>query len=125
MTAQTQELDIVPEAGSADKPASNLIETWGSYSVQLALPGVDLTSLVVNVVGRDLQVSGKYRIPRVESGSAIWTGIPNAEFSYAFTLPSAVDGDQGIADYWHGILSVTLPKVSHLRSQSIPVSLRE
>jgi HSP20 family protein len=92
--------------------------------VQVALPGVDASSLLVNVVGRDLHISGTYRLPRVEDGSAIWIGLPNADFASAFTLPSAVDGDQATAEYRHGILSVSLPKVSHLRSSSIPVQLR-
>lgn len=125
MTMQTQELEVVPDAETADKPATNLIETWGSYTVQLALPGADIASLLVDVVGRNLHIAGTHRIPRVEAGSAIWIGLPNADFSYSFTLPSAVDGDGGTAEYWRGILSVTLPKVSHLRSRSIPVGIRD
>jgi HSP20 family protein len=107
-----------------DKPATNLIETWGSYVVQMALPGIDAASVLLTMVGRDLHITGRRHLPRVEGGSAIWIGLPATDFSYTFTLPSAVDGDSGTAEYWHGILSVVLPKMAHLRSPSIAVEIR-
>src|SRR5947209_6047489 len=58
---------------------SNLLESWGSLWLQLALPGVDIDSLKVQVIGRKLLVNGKTRIPPVEAATYIRHDLPSEE----------------------------------------------
>jgi HSP20 family molecular chaperone IbpA len=117
---QPQDIPVRVPAGKLET-GTNLIETWTSYCVQMALPGVDLASLRIEVVARRLTVSGKYRVPVIEGGSAIWRGILAEDFSRAFELPAEVDEDKAQAEFDRGILTIRLPKVAYLRTSSIKV----
>jgi HSP20 family protein len=98
---------------------TNLVETWDSYIVQVALPGVDPASLKLEMVARRLTVSGKFCVPVIEGGNDIWRGIPCGEFSQAFDLPAEVDADQSEARCGQGILTITLPKVAYLKPKVV------
>lgn len=104
---------------------SNLIETWGHYHLQLALPGVDLSDVEIEIVARTVVVAGAYRLPAVESGDAVWRQVPNGTFRYSFELPASVDGDKASATFDRGILTIRMPKVAYLRPSHVPIDVIE
>lgn len=102
---------------------SNLIETWGHYHLQLALPGVDLSDVEIEILARTVTVAGAYRLPVVESGDPVWRQIPNGTFRYSFDLPGSVDADKSSATFDRGILTLRMPKVAYLQPSRIPIDV--
>ena len=102
---------------------ANLLETTDSYVVQVALPGITLDALDIQVMGREVTIKGKVEVPAPENGTWIWQGIPGGEFAETFTLPIEVEGDSASATYENGILWLTLPKVEHARPKNIKVNV--
>jgi HSP20 family protein len=100
---------------------SNLLETWDSIWLQIALPGADASSLRVEVVGRKLLIKGKTNIPPIEGATLLRHDLPSGEIFEIFELPAEVDGDNAKAQYRDGILTVRLPQLSYLKPASIPV----
>jgi HSP20 family protein len=105
--------------------ASNLIETWSQYHLQLALPAVDLSDVEIDVLARVVTVAGSCRLPIVESGEMVWRQIANGSFRCSFDLPGPVDGDRATASFERGILTVHLPKLSYLQPSRVPIDLTE
>jgi HSP20 family protein len=112
-----------PALPAAGRIASNLLETWGAYWVQLCLPAVDPESLQVQVVARQLTVSGKYHVPKIETATALREEIATGEVFEEVMLPGEVDGDKAEAHYDRGILTVRMPKVAYLKPASIKVQV--
>lgn len=99
----------------------NLLETEVSFLVQLALPGVDLTSIQIQVVGQTLTVKAIRSIPAIENATYVWRGLTNDEFVEVFTLPTEVESEKAEATYENGVLFITLPKVEYAKPKVIEV----
>ncbi|GAC1400825.1 MAG: hypothetical protein NVSMB52_14520 [Chloroflexota bacterium] len=127
METSTQSVQDTGDKGTghptSDHPAplSNLLDTWGAYVLQVVVPGIDPDTLHINVQYRHVEIDGKYRIPRVETGSYLRQGIAGGELHEVFDVPAEVDGNSAEADYANGILTLTLPKVTQFSSESVHV----
>jgi HSP20 family protein len=104
---------------------SNLLETWGSYVLQVALPGADLNALHIEVLYRRVNIDGKCLIPQGGTGTFLRHGIHDGKLHETFDMPAEVDGNRAEATYNCGILTLTLPKVSHLMPASIHVQVAD
>jgi len=100
---------------------ANLVETSESFVVQIALPGLNSEKLEIQSLNRELRIHGHYDVPQIENGNYIWNGLPQGEFTQAFTLPGEVVNDQAEATYANGILAITLPKSDRAKVKNIPV----
>jgi HSP20 family protein len=106
--------------GNMSMPAS-LYETPDTYIVQVFLPGLNPDAIDVQTKGSVLYIKGDHQPPQFEGATQIWSGIPYGHFEQSFTLPAAVAGEEAQASYEWGVLTLTLPKVAHARTQSIKV----
>jgi HSP20 family protein len=100
---------------------ANLVETADAYVVQIALPGINGDKLEIQSLNRELRIRGQFENNQIEEGKYIWNGLPQGEFTQAFTLPAEVMNDQAEATYTNGILSISLPKADHAKVKNIPV----
>jgi HSP20 family protein len=89
----------------------------------VSLPGIDVDSLRLEVVARQVRLHGKRHLPSIEGASTIWREIPTGEFSQVYALPEEVDGDKAEAHYQHGILTIKMPKVGYLRPKAVPIEV--
>jgi len=71
-------------------------DTIDEEGIKIELPGVKPEDVDISVEGRALKVTGKSRHGK--------------EFSYAYTLKSAIDVETITAKFSHGLLEVLLPK---------------
>lgn len=99
----------------------NLLETEGSFVVQLILPGVERKSIQILVVSQTLTIKAIRSVPTVENATYLWRGLTNDEFIEVFTLPTEVESDRADASYEDGILVITLPKVEYAKPKVIAV----
>ncbi|HCF99050.1 MAG TPA: hypothetical protein DEV93_00735 [Chloroflexi bacterium] len=117
------------ESGETDRKVtvnrSNLIETWGSYFLQITLPGVDPGHLEIEIVGRQAIVKGRFQVATIESGTDLWREIPSGSFEEIFRMPAEVDGDNAEAHYGHGILTIRMPKVAYLKPRFLKVQVAD
>jgi HSP20 family protein len=93
-------------------PLADVIETPDFYVVELELPGLDREDVVVQAHGDELVVRGERR-----PGAA---GQPEAfyrlerrygPFARTFRFSAKVDPEGVTADFEHGLLRLTLPKL--------------
>jgi HSP20 family protein len=100
---------------------ANLVETDEGYVVQIALPGLNPDKLEIQSLNRELRIKGFYEPKHFDKGNYIWNGLPQGEFTQAFTLPGEVANESAEASYTNGILEVSLPKAEHAKVRNIPV----
>jgi HSP20 family protein len=109
--------------GACDRADSNLLETWESYWLQVALPGVETRSLAIDVVGEKVIIGGRQHPAVVETAQPVWYHLPHGEFVRTFAMPGGIDAERAEARYAEGILTVRLPKMDYIRSTPVPVEI--
>jgi HSP20 family protein len=100
---------------------ANLVENDEGYVVQIGLPGLNPEKLEIQSLNRELRIKGVFEPAHFEKGNYIWNGLPQGEFTQAFTLPAEVASDGAEATYTSGILTISLPKAEHAKVRNIPV----
>lgn len=86
------------------KSKSDIIDSEG---IKVELPGVKSCDVEITVEGRLLKINAKSRLGK--------------EFSYTYSLRSAVDESSIEAHFEDGLLEVKLPKKQELKSRKIPI----
>src|SRR5438128_4068722 len=112
--------DVVPTT-SRFGLSSNLYETPESYIMQVWLPGAKVDDLEITAHDNVLTLRGKTEIAVPEGAQSIWVGMGGGEFREELTLPGEVDADKARAEYYDGILTLTLPKTERARVRTIKV----
>lgn len=129
-------------------PPVDVDETDEAYLVEADVPGVPPEDVHVDLQGRELRITGEYgTVPAGEQGGggtdqAAQQGteagsapqgqqetqqqsgsVPrrSGRFDYRVTLPSEVRSEAATANLEHGVLRLSLPKVSHGGRQRIQV----
>jgi HSP20 family protein len=115
---------FVPAVGGRSFPLLNVAETPEAITVEALMPGVDPASLQVQVVQRQLTISGdKPAAADVKPEEYHRNERGAARFSRSLTLPVDIDNEAVKAEYRHGILTITLPKAAAARPRQIAVSM--
>ena len=94
--------------------------------VHVELPGVDPGDVSVEVLGRELLLTGTRRPPRAEGRLYQQIEIEHGEFRRVIPLGADVDSTATSATYRDGILVVTLPLVRpEPRTRRVPIAEQE
>lgn len=115
----------LPEAfQAANGPAMNVSEDEGSYQVSLDLPGLEEKDIDVQLMGRQLVVSGE-RTWQEEKKEKEFHRVESqyGSFQRSVTLPADArcEPDSVEATYAKGILTLTIPKVEPTPTRKIAV----
>jgi HSP20 family protein len=90
--------------------------------VHVELPGVDPDDVTVEVVGRELLLTGVRRPPKAAGRLYQQIEIEHGAFRRLIPLGAVVDATQTSASYRDGILVVTLPLLrEEPRSRTVPI----
>ena len=89
-------------------PALNVIEEADALLIQVALPGIDRSQILVELAGERLHVAGSGRGP-VPHCKYLHAEIPRGPFHRAFRLPFAVAGEPQVS-LEQGVLEVRCRK---------------
>jgi HSP20 family protein len=103
-------------------PRINVAETDESFEVTADLPGIDPNDVTVEVHENRLTMSGK-RASESSDDSRKFHRVERrwGTFQRVVELPDTVDRDRITADYQHGVLVVSLPKMEKLKPTRIPI----
>ena len=92
-------------------PAVNIKETEGNYIVEMASPGMKKEDFKINLEEDILSISAEIKAEAEEKGEK----FTRKEFSFSsfkrdFTLPETADKENITANYFDGILNITIAK---------------
>jgi len=104
-------------------PAINLTEDAGNYYIRAELPGIKADSLDIQVVGRNLTLSGERKI--ASEGESVRYHRREREagkFSRVISLPSDIDREKVDAKLANGMLTVTVAKAEAAKPKQITIN---
>jgi HSP20 family protein len=103
-------------------PRVDIKSTADKYIVYADIPGVDPKDIDVTLEGNQLSIVGERKAEKTEEGE----GYSRTERSFGkfyrqFTLPENIAEDDIIAKCDHGVLTLTIPKVTKQSAKRIQV----
>lgn len=103
-------------------PAVNITEDNNRYHVRAELPGMRADEIRLEVVGRNLSISGERKIQSEGEKTRYHRREREAgRFSRVITLPGDVNADSVDAKLVNGILTVTIGKPEETKPKQITV----
>ena len=107
--------------GAGAFPPVNVFQKGDDFIVMAEMPGLDKTSLTIEVQKNHLRLAGER--PRGTAGGQSYHRRERAagDFDRTVTLPVAVDATTANAAYEDGILTVTLPQAKDAKPRAITV----
>ena len=105
-------------------PAVRLVESGDTYVLTVRLPGVNPDNIDVQVTPESVEIKGELKAPELSDGSRIvYDDTRYGHFHRVVNLPEAVRNDAIAADFNHGLLTLTLPKVEEVRNKVVKINL--
>ena len=108
--------------GAPIVPPLDIAETEEAFVVTASLPGVTPEEVDISVQGSTLMLRGETKAAADQPGTR-WHVRERSvgAFQRSVTLPTPVNASACDAQYEHGVLTLTLPKVDETRPKRIPV----
>ena len=104
-------------------PACDLEEKPEHYLLRIEMPGVAKNDIKLEVIDRQLIVSGERHVDRKNhEGGAWYSERQFGKFQRTFTLPAGVDTDQVQAEHQDGVLHVLVPKAASAKPRQIKIA---
>jgi HSP20 family protein len=100
-------------------PLADVAETDDAYLVHVELPGVSKDQIDVQMLDRELVISGE--ITEGENGRRRRSSRRTGRFEYRTFLPGDIKPDQVSAELADGVLTVTVPKSDAAKPRQIEV----
>lgn len=106
-------------------PAADLYETEDDFTLEMNLPGYDLSDIDVNLEQGVLQISGS-REEEAEEDKGTYHVRERGwgRFTRTFTVPHTIDPSSVGAEFSNGVLTVTMPKAAEAKARRIEVKSR-
>ena len=93
--------------------------------IEMEVPGIDITNIEISVSDRVLTVSGEKHAEReVKERTYYLSERAYGRFERQFALPEYVDEDKIAASCRHGVLTITAPVKSGMRSGARRIEIR-
>lgn len=101
-------------------PAADIYETETAYLIAMDLPGVDRTTLEIDVDDSRLSIKGRREI---EESNQHRSERPHGKFARSFTVPGSVDQAHIRAEYKDGVLEIALPKRKEQKAKRVEIKV--
>ncbi|HEY0099193.1 MAG TPA: Hsp20/alpha crystallin family protein [Pyrinomonadaceae bacterium] len=108
-------------------PASDVYETEAEFVIAIDLPGIERSTLEVNVDENRLTVRGERAIEAegARRSGSVGGGRPSGRFLSRFgPLPPTVDQKNIAAEYRDGVLSLRLPKRAEQKAGRVKIEIQ-
>ena len=125
--------DVWGQAGAPARPAAGFAPRVDVYYsgdprnaiVEIELPGIDPTTVNLEVRGRALIVSGERPVRDVEGRTYQQVELPSGLFRRVIELSAEVEADKANATYEDGVLRVEMPLRSAPEARQVPIERTE
>lgn len=107
-------------------PAIRLVDHGNDFVLTVHLVGVTAADLDVQVTADSVSIGGVRKAPEApaeEGTQVLYDDTRYGSFQRVVNLPDAVQNDKVVADFAHGVLTLTLPKVVEARNKVVKISL--
>jgi HSP20 family protein len=105
-------------------PAVRLVDQGNEYVLTTLLAGVNADDVDVQVTADTVSISGQRVAAEVaDETHVLYDDARYGHFHRVINLPDAVQNGEVTADFSHGILTLTLPKVVEARNKVVKISL--
>mgnify|MGYP002777009926 CR=1 FL=1 len=105
-------------------PAVELQDLGDAFVLRVQLPGVMPDAVDVQVARKGVVIAGKSAAPDAIADAKYYRSeFRYGQFKRVVALPVAVDNEQVTADFNHGVLTLTLPKIVEARNKVVKVNL--
>jgi len=103
----------------------DLFRDGDQYVLSADLPGIDPSSVDLDVDGQLLTIRAERRAPASEQVKWLAHERPYGNYMRQFTLGNGVDADKITANYEHGVLSVIIPMAERAKPRKIQIGASE
>jgi HSP20 family protein len=120
--------DFAPETAVQTDwaPAVRLVDQGDEYILTAFLAGVEAADVEVQVTTDTVSISGRRAEADItDDGKVLYDDAHYGQFHRVINLPDAVQNSEVNADFNHGVLTLTLPKVVEARNKVVKISLGE
>jgi HSP20 family protein len=115
-------LDPLAVRSTRPFPAINLYDAKDKFIVSAELPGVEADEIELALTGETITLRGnRKRSSEVADESFRRQERFFGQWARTVTLPERVNGTEVSADFAHGILTISLPKVEEAKPRQIAV----
>ncbi|MGD1861717.1 MAG: Hsp20/alpha crystallin family protein [Leptolyngbyaceae cyanobacterium] len=114
-------IDTVPTAWN---PAFRLVENGDRYVLTVQLAGINPDSIDIQATRENVVITGeRQQAEAAEGDRVLYDSINYGSFRRVVNLPEAIQNDAVVANFEHGFLTLTLPKVEEVRNKVVKISL--
>jgi HSP20 family protein len=104
------------------KPAVELREQGGAFTVAAALPGVEAKDITVDITPQDVVIKATTEHKHTEDkGQVHRCEFTSGEYFRSLPFPKAVDASKAKADYQNGMLTITVPITPEVRAKRVDI----
>ena len=101
------------------KPAVEMREQDGTFTIAAALPGVDAKDITVDITPQDVVIKAATEHKHTEDkGKVHRCEFTSDQFFRSLQFPKAVDAAKAKADYQNGMLNITVPVAPETQRQA-------
>jgi HSP20 family protein len=108
--------------GRTFQPKVDILETDAGLRLWAEMPGVDESSIEVELVDGVLSLRGRVATDEYANLQPLYTEYGVGDFDARFRLSNAIDGERIQAKLRHGVLELELPKVQAARPRKIEIA---
>jgi len=108
--------------GRTYQPKVDILETDAGLRLWAEMPGVDESSIEVELVDGVLSLRGRVATGEYANLQPLYTEYGVGDFDARFRLSNAIDGEHIQAKLRHGVLELELPKVQAARPRKIEIA---
>jgi len=101
--------------------SASVVEAEDGYTLEVEMPGVTKEGLEISVENNELTIVGRRSRPSME-GKLIHRESRPENYRRTFELDRSIDADEISAKIDQGVVTLTLPKVEHVKPRKIAVS---
>lgn len=112
--------------GNTWKPAVELQDTEDSIILRAEIPGVEAKDIDIQVTSEAVAITGEHRYEqKAEERGYFRSEFRYGKFHRVIALPVPIQNHQVKADFNHGIVTLTLPKLTEARRTVVKINLAD
>jgi len=104
-------------------PDVDIYETPDGLWLRADMPGVDESSLEINVADNVLSIEGRVSLQEYDKLNPVYTEYNVGNYARRFTLSNEIDTERIKARMTNGVLELELPKAERAKPKRITVSV--
>ena len=104
-------------------PPTDVIEDAGGITLYADLPGVPKDKLTLHVEADTLTIEGEVSLPMAGNLEPSHVEVQLPRYQRTFTLGKELDSEKVSAEFRHGVLKLSIPKVEHAKPRKIEISV--